>query len=397
MIINSLLDNDLYSFSVNYFYMMRLPRAIGKYTFFDRNNTVYPKGFAEKVMGEIKLMEGIKVTEEELQFMENKCYYFPKFYFDYLRGYRFNSKEVEVTQDEEGHLSVTIEGHLYKTVFWEVPILAIISELYHKELGEVPNMSEASKMTTEKAIFFQENNIKFSEFGTRRRYSKQVQDMVMRELTMNSGSNFSGTSNVYFAMKYGVTPIGTMSHQLISAVGSLFGYTQANYLAMKMWQEVYQGDLGTYLIDTYTTNVFLENFTKVSANLFSGLRVDSGDEFLNTNKIIKRYRELGVDPKTKTIIFSNALSDLDQILELHTFCQNRINCAMGIGTYLTCDVVDLNKNEKIKPSNIVIKLTEAKLTEKSSWKHCVKLSDNVSKATGNKDEVELCKKTLNIY
>lgn len=394
MIINSILDNDLYSFSVNYFYMMKLPRAIGKYSFIDRNKTVYPKGFSEKVAGEIKLMDGLKMTEEEIAFMKSKCYYFPNFYFDYLRGYRFDSKEVTVTQDEEGHLNISIEGPLYKTVFWEVPILAIVSELYHKELGEVPNMAQLEAKTKHKAMFFTQNDIKLSEFGTRRRFSKNVQDTVMRTFVENYGLNFSGTSNVYFAMKYNLTPIGTMSHQVISAIGSLFGYSQANYLAMEYWQDVFKGDLGVYLCDTFTTDVFLKNISKQQAKLFDGVRLDSGDEFINTNKVIKRYRELNIDPSTKTIVYSNALNNLDKILEINNFAKGRVRPAMGIGTYLTCDVTDLKTNEEVKPCNMVIKLTEVKITEFNDWKHCVKISDDNGKHTGNDEEVELCKKTL---
>jgi len=396
MIITHITDNDLYSFSVNYFYMQKLPRAVGQYKFVDRNGTVYPKGFSDEVMDEVKQMANIKITDEEINYIQNKCYFLPPFYTDFLRGFRFDPSEVKVIQDKEGHLDVTIEGPLYRTVFWEVPVLAIISELYHKHLSSKPDTKALLENNGKKVKFFADNDIKISEFGTRRRYSKEIQEIVIKQFADAHTSNFVGTSNVYFAMKYGLTPIGTMSHQVISSIAALYGYEQANFLAMEMWQDVFKGDLGIYLCDTFTTDVFLHNFSKQHAKLFDGVRLDSGDEIENTKKVIARYRQLRIDPHSKTIVYSNALDSLEYIKEINDFAKDKVLLSMGIGTFLTCDVEDKNTHKKIEPSNIVIKLFKVKITELTEWKNCIKISDDEGKHIGNASEMDRCKKTLGI-
>jgi nicotinate phosphoribosyltransferase len=396
MIISSLIDNDLYSFSVNYFYMNILPRAVGHYEFIDRNHTVYPKGFKDRVMQEVKAMATLRIKEDEIKFMREKCYYLPPFYFDFLRGYHFDPSEIAIDQDEEGHLSVTIEGFLYRTVFWEVPILAIISELYHQELANEPDLNLLKIRNQQKVDFFAKHEITISEFGTRRRYSKEIQNIIIQQFAENKHPNFSGTSNVYFAYKYQLTPIGTMSHQVISSIGALYGYEQANYLAMEYWQDVFKGDLGIFLCDTFTTNAFLHNFSKQQAKLFDGVRLDSGNEIENTKKVIERYKNLRIDPRSKTIVYSNALDDLSTILKINDFAKDKVIPAMGIGTYLTCDVYDRITQKKIAPSNMVIKLIKVKITESTEWKKCIKISDDKGKYTGDTNELNRCKKALGI-
>jgi nicotinate phosphoribosyltransferase len=201
-------------------------------------------------------------------------------------------------------------------------------------------------------------------------------------------TTFVGTSNVYFAKKYNLTPIGTMSHQFIETC-SLFGYNEANYVAMDYWQECYQGDLGIFLYDTYTRKAFFENFTELHAKLFDGLRVDSGDNIEALEDIINKYKELGINPEHKMIVFSNALSWKDAI-ELHKKVNGRMMDSYGIGTNITCDV------DNVKPMNIVIKLTAAKITEKRQWKNVVKLSDDYGKYTGDPKEIEIAKYTLGV-
>lgn len=393
-IINSLLDNDLYTFSVCYAYLQKFPRAIGQYTFVDRNNTVYPKGFAEKLKEQFKMYEDIHISDEEVDFMTQKCYYFPKWFFTFLKGFSLKSSEVSVEQDSEGHLLISVTGLLWRTVFWEMPILATVSELWHEMRGEFEQYdAEAEyKKSYDKAIRLIGNGVKFSDFGTRRRFSFAHQDMVIRsfieaqkQFTQNC---FVGTSNVLLAMKYGLTPIGTMSHQFVETC-SLYGYTEANYLAMEFWQEVYAGSLGIFLYDTYTRKAFFQNFTELHAKLFDGLRVDSGNNVEALEDIISKYQELSIDPSIKSIIFSNGLN-VDDAIELHNIVNGRMKDSYGIGTHLTCDV------DNVKAMNIVVKLTAAKITEKRNWKKLVKLSDDLGKYTGDPEEIEICKKTLEI-
>lgn len=394
-IINSLLDNDLYTFSVCYAYLQKFPRAIGQYTFVDRNNSVYPDGFAEKLKEQLRMIEDLSISDEEVQFMKSKCYYFPLWFFTFLKGFRMKSSEVEVNQDAEGHLHITITGLLWRTVFWEMPILATVSELSHELKGEFENYNAEKeyKKSYDKAIRLMDNKVKFSDFGTRRRFSFAHQDMVIRSFVEAQKHHADkkclvGTSNVLLAMKYGLTPIGTMSHQFIETC-SLYGYNEANYIAMDYWQEVYASSLGIFLYDTYTRKAFFNNFTELHAKLFDGLRVDSGDNIEALEDIIKKYNELGIDPSNKSIIFSNAL-DTERAIALHNAVAGRMLDSYGIGTHFTCDV------DGVKPMNIVVKLTAAKITEKRNWKKVVKLSDDLGKYTGDPEEIEICKKTLDI-
>ncbi len=388
-------DNDIYTFSMCYLYLSTFPRASGRYTFIDRNNTVYPAGFGQKVAQQIKAMEDIAISDDEIEYMRSKCYYFPSWFYTFLRGYRFDASEVCVEQDADGHLHICIEGLLWKTVFWEVPILAIISELKHSLDGEMDayNAAYEYEKSCNKGKKLVEHGLLFAEFGTRRRFSFEHQQNVIKSLVeanaIEAAGKFVGTSNLHFARVFNLIPIGTMSHQLISFCGAIFGYKEANFLAMDYWQEAFNSDLGTFLYDTYGWNAFQENFSKKYAKLFDGLRVDSGDNFEAVDKIIAKYKELNINPQTKALTFSNGLT-VDEAIEIHKYCEGKIINNYGIGTFLTCDVAN------VQPMNIVIKLTAAQLTEKKPWQKAIKLSDDKGKYAGDLDEVEIAKKTLNI-
>lgn len=395
-IINSILDTDLYTFSLCYLYLQKFPRAIAKYSFIDRNNTCYPKGFSERVEEQLKMMENIEFTEREAEFMSNNCNYFPKWFFTFLKGYKFNSSEVKVSQDNFGHLIITIEGYLWRTLFWEQPILAIVSELSHKMNGDFNNYDakkeyEKSFNKCKKLI---DAKIHFSEFGTRRRFSFSHQNLVIKSFIdcmsqYNNGFGCAGTSNVYFAMLFNIKPLGTMAHQFISAVGAFYGPVEANNTSMNLWSECYGSNLGTFLYDTFTKKIFLNNFSGLNAKLFDGIRVDSGDNIEALEDFILKYKSLGIDPSTKTIIFSNAL-DVDRTIDIHNKVNGRMKDSYGIGTSFTCDI------DNVKPSNMVIKLTAAKITESREWNFCIKLSDDNGKYTGDAETIEVYKKLLNI-
>lgn len=399
-IIKSILDTDAYSFSIQYFYLNKFPRAVGKFKFTDRNNTVYPEGFAEKVKEELKKMEELCLSDEEALWMEEKMYYLPKWYISvFLKGYRFDSNEVNIWQRSDGTLCCEISGYLWRILMWEEPILAIISELYHKEKNEVADLYKVAEDTRAKFMKFQMHGINFSDFGTRRRFSYDVQDTVVNtfrdlaKLFANGTTKkyvcFNGTSNVYLAHKYDLTPIGTMAHQVVSGIGALFGYKEANYMSMEYWYDVYGADLGIYLYDTYGWKAFTMNFSKKHAMLYSGLRVDSGDNIEQLEKIIAKYKSLGIDPSTKNIIFSNALTT-DEAVDLHLKVRGRMKDSYGIGTHFTCDIPG------VKPMNIVIKLEEISITEKSAKQKAIKLSNDASKACGDEFEIDIARKTFNI-
>ena len=389
-IIRSILDTDLYKFTTSYAYSKLYPRAYGQFRFIDRAKTRYPEGFAELLRGELQQMAELQLTREEAQFLTRELPYLPPTYIDFVRGFRFDPDEVHISQDEEGQLSIVAEGLLYRVTLWETPILALVSELYYKVLGVEPDLAYAEQSIIAKAQRLKEEGITFSMFGMRRRFSSDIEDRVTRLLKEYSGTNFYGTSNVYFAYKHGLRVSGTHPHEWVQFHGAMFGYKMANYMAMEDWINVYDGDLGTVLTDTYTTDVFMRNFSKKHAMLFTSLRHDSGDPLLFADKVIARYRELRVDPQIKYIIFSDSL-DAERAIEIAKHCKGRIGTSFGIGTNFSNDV-----GAGIQPMNIVMKLWKCKMTEKDKWHPCVKLSDVDGKHTGEPEEIDLAQRTLGL-
>ena len=388
-IIRSILDTDLYKFTTSYAYSKLFPRAFGEFEFVDRNNLHFPAGFDKLVRRELESMADLFLTKEEEIFLKNKLPYLPPTYIDFLKGYRFDPAEVEVEMTD-GKLSIRSSGLLYRITFWETPILAIVSELYFREMGVTPDVEYMERRLIEKATLMRGHGIVFSLFGMRRRFSFGVEDRITELLKLHSGSNFFGTSNVYLAYKHNLNPSGTHPHEWVQFHGSIYGYKMANYMAMENWINVYDGDLGTVLTDTFTTDVFLRNFSKKHAALFTSLRQDSGDPFAFTDKAIRRYEELRINPKLKYIVFSDSL-DVEKALKIKNYCGDKIGASFGIGTNLTNDV----GNENV-PLNIVMKLFRCKMTEKESWQHCIKLSDVDGKHTGSPDEIKLALQTLGI-
>ena len=389
-IIRSILDTDLYKFTTSYAYSKLYPRAYGQFRFIDRAKTRYPEGFAELLRGELQQMAQLQLTRDEAQFLTRELPYLPPTYIDFVRGFRFDPDEVHISQDEEGQLSIVAEGLLYRVTLWETPILALVSELYYKVLGVEPDLAYAEQSIIAKAQRLKEEGITFSMFGMRRRFSSDIEDRVTRLLKEYSGTNFYGTSNVYFAYKHGLRVSGTHPHEWVQFHGAMFGYKMANYMAMEDWINVYDGDLGTVLTDTYTTDVFMQNFSKKHAMLFTSLRHDSGDPLLFADKVIARYRELRVDPQIKYIIFSDSL-DAERAIEIAKHCKGRIGTSFGIGTNFSNDV-----GAGIQPMNIVMKLWKCKMTEKDKWHPCVKLSDVDGKHTGEPEEIDLAQRTLGL-
>ena len=389
-IIRSILDTDLYKFTTSYAYSKLYPRAYGQFRFIDRGKTRYPQGFADALKKELQAMSELALTKDEANFLSRELPYLPPTYIDFVRGFRFDPEELQVTQDEEGYLSIVAEGLLYRVTLWETPILALVSELYYQIMGQKPDLAYTEETIIRKAKQLSEANITFSMFGMRRRFSAAIEDLVTKLLKEHSGENFFGTSNVYFAYKHGLRVSGTHPHEWIQFHGAMFGYKMANYMAMEDWINVYDGDLGTVLTDTYTTDVFMRNFSKKHAMLFTSLRHDSGDPLCFTEKVIARYRELRVDPTIKYIIFSDSL-DPERAIEIANYCKGRIGASFGIGTNLSNDV-----GNGVRPMNIVMKLWKCKMTEKERWHPCVKLSDVDGKHTGEPEEIELAQRTLGL-
>lgn len=381
IMIHSILDTDLYKFTTSYAYIKLFPYAIGTFSFKDRDETVYNDRFMEQLHDAINQLAEVTLKEEELEYMTSHCRFLPQVYWEWLYSFRFRPDKVKIVLDEDRHLNIEITDYLYKSTLYEVPLLSIVSEMRNLSLGHEADMTGTMERLAHKVELSNEHQLLFSEFGTRRRFSFEVQDKVLAYLKQHA-KYCTGTSNCYFAMKHGMKPMGTHPHEWFMFHGAQFGYKHANYLALENWVNVYDGDLGTALSDTFTSDAFLNNLSRKQAKLFDGVRCDSGNEFTFTDKLIARYQELGIDPTTKTIIFSNAL-DFEKALDIQAYCQGRIRCSFGIGTNLTNDT-------GFKPSNIVMKLTRCKMNANQEWRECVKLSDDLGKHIGSKEEVKAC-------
>ena len=292
---------------------------------------------------------------------------------------------------------IYFEGSWSDTILLEVKVLAIISELYYIMTNQVDcfDYNEYYKKSYHKAEKLLEAGCAFCDFGTRRRVSLEAEEVVIRAMkecyqSQSWEGKFVGTSNVYLAMKYDLLPVGTMAHEFICAIGGMYGPQMANHMAMNAWRNTFRGALGTYLYDSFGWNIFSLNFSEDFANLFKGLRVDSGDNYEQLHKIVDKYKSLGIDPKTKQIVFSNALNT-DQAIEVHKYASQYCQPSFGIGTHFTNDF------EGVKPMNIVIKLIAVKITE--SWNfynETCKISEDIGKYTGKPEVIKRFMDALNI-
>lgn len=383
----SIIDSDLYKFTMQWAICKMYPTLKVRYSWILRDVVEFPSDFVPRLKEIIESFRSISLRREEKEFLKRKCYYLPNMYFDFLAGYQYDPFEVSIAR-QGSSLVVTIEGFWYRTVLWEVPLMATISELYFEMKGlKAVSIDERHKINCDKATALLEMGVYFSEFGTRRRYSFKNQDICVADMKAHAGSHLVGTSNPYFAMKYDLTPMGTNAHEWYSAHAAMFGYQLANKAALDTWSNVYQGDLGIALPDTFTTDVFLRSFNTYHAKLWDGLRHDSFNPFIFTDKVVDHYKTLKISPMFKTILYSDNINSLSKVKQISDYCRNRIIDRYGIGTWMTNDV-------GVKPLNMVIKLTECLINDR--WVHTVKLSDDVSKNTGNADEIRLCKDTLKI-
>lgn len=388
-IIRSILDTDLYKFTTSYAYSKLFPRAYGEFEFVDRSNGDYPEGFDILLKKEIESMSALSLTQGEEDFIRRQMPYLPPTYIDFLKGFRFDPSEVDIRL-EDRKLHIKARGLLYRVTLWETPILATVSELFFRLMGKYPDRKYMEDAAIDKAMRMKEHDISFSLFGMRRRFSFEVEDRVTELLKKHAGSSLYGTSNVFMALKHNLSVSGTHPHEWVQFHGSIYGYKMANYMSMEDWINVFDGDLGTVLTDTYTTDVFLRNFSKKHAALFTSLRHDSGDPFVFTDKVIRRYEELRINPRMKYLVFSDSLN-VDKAIDIKNYCGDRIGSTFGIGTNLTNDV-----SGDIKSMNIVMKLFRCKMTAKEEWQECVKLSDVEGKHTGSEKEIELVKQTLGL-
>lgn len=386
-LISSILDNDFYKITMQQGVIRLFPAARARYQFINRGKHVFPEGFSIALRKVVNEMALLKLSKEEKQFLKVTCPYLDPVYLDFLEGYRFNPEEVHIEQKGD-QLNVHIEGLWYRTILWEVPLMSLICELFYMmNNSERISNEDIIIRTREKIEKYRELGITVAEFGTRRRYAYHVQRLVLQALTDYGTGSFIGTSNVHMAMIHQTKPIGTHAHEWFMFHAARYGFKMANAMGLEHWVQVYRGDLGIALSDTYTTDVFFRQFDKMFSKLFDGVRHDSGDPLEFADKVIAHYEDMGIDPKSKTIIFSDGL-DYDKVARIAVYCRNRIGMSFGIGTNFTNDAGP-------KAMNIVIKMTEAQPKD-GEWTEVVKLSDEPGKHTGTEATINLAKVILDI-
>ncbi len=386
--INSLLDNDLYKFTMQNAAMKLYPHSKVKYKFINRGKDNFPKGFSKILQVKINDFAKIKLSKEEENYLRKKCHFLDPVYMDFLKGFRFNPDEVKIVQ-RSNKLSIEIEGYWYRTILWEVPLLSMVSELYFELTNKSEiNQKKIEKLNISKAKKFEKLGAKFADFGTRRRFSFENQMNVVKTLKEYAPTTFTGTSNIHLAHKLNLTPIGTQAHEWFMFHAAKYGFKMANPIALGRWVDIYHGNLGIALSDTFTSEAFFESFDTMYAKLFDGVRQDSGDPVVFAKALVEHYKKLRIDPKLKTIVFSDGLN-YDKVKNIEKKVNKLINTSFGIGTYLSNDIPD------VTPLNIVIKMIAA-APFGDDWISAIKLSDVSGKHTGNKKVIGLAKQVLGI-
>lgn len=387
-IITSLLDNDLYKFTMLQAMLHQFPQTHGVYRFRCRNNqdTVYPLAdIKEDLEQQLDSLCELRFLEDELEYLR-KLRFMRSDFVDYLELFKLKRRFITVSIDDKNRLCIDIEGPMIQAMFFEVFVLAIVNELYFRALSNASVIEEGQRRLDEKVALlhrYAEEQANYSrnkqtppfivaDFGTRRRFSKVWQAHVVETLHKAEPKIVSGTSNVYLAKKLGMTPIGTMAHEFMQAFQALdVRLRDSQKAALEAWVHEYRGDLGIALTDVVGMDAFLRDFDLYFAKLFDGLRHDSGDPYIWGDKAIAHYKKLKIDPRTKILTFSDGL-DLNKAWDLHQYFKGQIRTSFGIGTNLTNDM-------GITPINIVLKLVEC------NGQPVAKLSDSPGKTMINND------------
>jgi len=362
MIIKSLLDLDLYKLTMMQAVLHQAPEAYVKYKFKCRNKHIDFSGIFSKLKKEICSLNELRFADDELLYLKGLGF-FKQDFINYLKRFRLNSNNVMCSLGVDGNLDIVIDGYWLETILYETLILSIVNELYFNNNIQISDYhylyKDGNEILNKKInnIHLADAGFRFADFGTRRRFSYEWHDNVIKTFCSNFGhvnnKKFVGTSNVHFAMKYGVKPIGTMAHEWLQAWQQLGPrLIDSQKVALQKWADEYRGSLGVALTDVVNMDSFLSDFDMYFAKLFDGCRHDSGDPIEWCNKLIKHYRSMGIDPKTKTAVFSDGLN-VDKARGIYGLFKDQINVSFGIGTNLTNDFGD-----HFEPLQIVIKMVE---------------------------------------
>lgn len=380
MIIQSLLDTDLYKFTMMQVVLHHFPGARVEYRFKCRNPGVDLARFASEIREEVRGLCSLQFKDAELAYLRSMRFIKSDF-VDFLGLFRLNEKYIDITPLPTGELDISIKGPWLHTILFEIPVLAIVNEVYFRNTQKQPDIEEGRRRLETKIGELQADglsDLKIADYGTRRRFSKAWHEEVLRTLTARLGAvtapvqlgaklpQFAGTSNVLYAMKLGLIPLGTMAHEYLQACQALGPRLRDSQIfGFESWAREYRGDLGIALSDVYGMSAFLRDFDLYFCKLFDGARHDSGDPFQWGERMLAHYIANRVDPLTKTLIFSDGLT-VPRTIELYQQFRGRCQLAFGIGTNLTNDL-------GYEPLQIVIKMIRC------NGQPVAKLSDTPSK------------------
>ena len=380
MIITSLLDTDLYKFTMMQVVLHQFPGAQVEYRFKCRNDGSGLAAHADEIRDEIRSLCGLHFQAGELAYLRSMRFIKSDF-VDFLGLFHLNEKYVTVTALPDGDIDIVIVGPWLHTILFEIPVLAIVNEVYFRRTQQVPDFLEGRRRLDVKIDQLRGeglSDLKIADYGTRRRFSRAWHEEVMRVLAARLGTSHSpgnvnsvpgqlaGTSNVWLALKLGLTPLGTMAHEFLQACQALWPRLRDSQIyAFESWAREYRGDLGIALSDVYGMSAFLRDFDMYFCKLFDGARHDSGDPFQWGERMLEHYARNRVDPRTKTLIFSDGLT-VPRTIELYQRFRGRCQLAFGIGTNLTNDL-------GYEPLQIVIKMVRC------NGQPVAKLSDTPAK------------------
>lgn len=382
-IIHSLLDTDLYKFTMLQVVLHKFPQTHSVYHFRCRNleDTVYPlTDILDDLNQQLDDLCQLKFKEDELQYLRGLRFIKSDF-VDYLELFQLKRRFIQASIDEQGRLDIWVEGPMVQAMMFEIFVLAIVNELYFRRIRSDKVLAEGERRLQSKLALLKRyekeqnpNDPPFlvSDFGTRRRYSYDWQTHVVAAFHQASPNIFRGTSNVLIAKELGITPIGTMAHEFLQAFQALdVRLRDFQKAALETWVQEYRGDLGIALTDVVGMDAFLRDFDLYFAKLFDGLRHDSGDPYIWGDKAYAHYKKLKVDSKSKMLTFSDGLN-LEKAWDLHQYFKDRFQVSFGIGTNLTNDMGQT-------PLNIVLKLVEC------NGQSVAKISDSPGKTMTDND------------
>jgi nicotinate phosphoribosyltransferase len=371
MIITSLLDTDLYKFTMMQVVLHHFPGAQVEYRFKCRNAGVDLTPYVDEIREQIEALCTLRFAEEELAYLRGLRFIKSDF-VDFLGLFQLNTKyiDVEPAQAGPGEIGIVIKGPWLHTILFEIPVLAIVNEVYFRRTQRGADFEAGRRRLLDKIALVRDDpqlaDLRIADYGTRRRFSKHWQDEVLLTLEKELGVHLAGTSNVMFAARHGLIPLGTMAHEYLQACQALGPRLRdSQTFGFEMWAKEYRGDLGIALSDVYGMDAFLRDFDMYFCKLFDGARHDSGEPMQWGERLIAHYEKNRVDPRTKTLVFSDSLT-FPKVIDLYRRFSGRARLAFGVGTNLTNDL-------GYQPLQIVIKMVRC------NGQPVAKLSDSPEK------------------